>query len=91
MQLAQNHIICHCCGEKGCHVSDCPMKDKMAKKDWAIKKGMQMVQGLNDKASEASENVSNNDNDEKVEKKKHAHWSGAQMQGQRRERMHSKT
>ena len=33
-QLAQyhSHAMCHCCGEKGHCVSDCPMKDEMAKK-----------------------------------------------------------
>ena len=61
------------------------MKDEITKKDWAMKKGMQMVQILNDEASEASQNSTddnshsetrNQDND-----KKRVHWSGMQMQG----------
>ena len=42
VQLAQNHshAMCHCCGEKGHCASDCPMKDEMAKNNWAMKKGM---------------------------------------------------
>ena len=81
-QLAQNHAICYYHWGKGHCISDCLMKDKMAKKDWAIKKGMQMTQGLNDKTSKVSKNtVPNNDNGKKEEKKKHVHWSSAQMQG----------
>ena len=60
-QLAQQHTICHHCGEKGHHASDCPMKDKIAKNNWAMKKGMQMVQNLNDGAM-AEANRPNNDN-----------------------------
>ena len=57
-------------------MSDCPPKDEMAKKDWAIKKGMQMVQGLNNEASATSEDETHNDENEgKDEKRKHVHWS----------------
>ena len=74
--------MCHCCGEKGHCASDCPMNGKTAKNDWAIKKGMQMVQGLNNEASKVSQESTSLNNDEnKEEKKKQAHWSGAQMQG----------
>ena len=43
--------MCHCCGEKGYHVLDCPMKDKMSQEKWAIKKRMQMVQNPNNEAT----------------------------------------
>ena len=42
---------------------------------------MQMVQGLNDEASRASqESTSKNDNENSEEKKKQTHWSGVKMQ-----------
>ena len=51
--LAQQHknTMCYCCGEKGHCVSEGPMKDKMPQENWAIKKGMQMVQNPNDEAT----------------------------------------
>ena len=33
-------------------MSQCPMKDEIAKSDWAIKKGPQPVQDMNDNANE---------------------------------------
>ena len=61
------------------------MKDEIAKNNWATKKGMQMVQNLNDEERETSQNstddescseAGNHDNN-----KKRVHWSGVQMQG----------
>ena len=51
--LAQEHknTMCHCCGEKRHCVSECPMQDKTSQENWTIKKGMQMVQNLNDEAT----------------------------------------
>ena len=47
-----------------------------------MKKGMQMVQGLNDEASKVSqESTTKNTNMNSEEKKKCTHWSGVQMQG----------
>ena len=45
----------------------------MEKNNWAIEKGMQMAQGLNDEASKASqESTSKNDN-EKMKRKRNKH------------------
>ena len=58
------------------------MKDKIAKNNMAIKKGMQMAQGLNDEASKVSqESTSEERNTNGEEKKKRTHWSKVQMQG----------
>ena len=63
-------------------MSECPMKDKTAKNNWAIEKGMQMVQGSNNEASKASQESTSEDKSMNgEEKKKRRHWSGAQMQG----------
>ena len=64
-------------------MSQCRMKDKIAKSDWAIKKGPQPVQDMNDDAnedkSEKSEQVeSQSTNDEKKHPRKH--WTGVQME-----------
>ena len=57
------------------------MKDKTVKKDWAIKKGMQMVQGSNDEASKASqESLTHKMEQNNQNNKKSVHWSGVQMQ-----------
>ena len=69
--LAQQHknMASHCCGEKGHCVSDCPMRDKMSQENWAIEKGIWMVQNLNNettiKANKMpSSNGNNNDSSE---------------------------
>ena len=55
--------MCHCCGEKGHCVSDCPMKDKTSQENWEIKKGMQMMQNLNNEATvEANKTMGGNKN-----------------------------
>ena len=59
------------------------MKDKMAKNNWAMKKGMKMVQGLNDQASVTEESTSsgNRKNDKTSEQsnnsgnRRRIHWS----------------
>ena len=67
---------------KGHCSSKCPKKDKIAKNDWVVKKGAQMVQDLSDDASESKETNTQNDETESTEdEKKHVHWSGVQMQG----------
>ena len=60
------------------------MKDEIAEKDWAMKKGLQTVQSFNDEASKASHNLTNNETNDEAEEqnnKKRVHWSGVQMQG----------
>ena len=59
------------------------MKDETAKNNWAMKKGMQMVQGLNDEASKVSQDSSNEEtkSSEQNNGKKRVHWSGTQSQG----------
>ena len=42
---------------------------------------MQMVQGLNDEASRASQESTSQNNENNEEKKKQTHWSGVQVQG----------
>ena len=59
------------------------MKDKIAKADWAIKKGPQMVQKLNDDTN--SSETSKDDNaetqhDNKDKKTPRKHWTGVQME-----------
>ena len=54
----------------------------MAKKDWAIKKGMQMVQGLNDEARKANqESLTHKMEQSNQNNEKRVHWSGVHMQG----------
>ena len=50
------NIDCYCCGEKGHYASKCPLRDKIPKEKWAMKKGIQMVQDLNTEATEKAEN-----------------------------------
>ena len=39
-------IDCYCCREKGHYLYKCPLKDKLPKEKWAMRKGIQLVQGL---------------------------------------------
>ena len=57
-------------------------RTKWLKKDWAMKKEMQIFQGLNDEASKASQESSNEETKSSEQNdKKRVHWSGVQMQG----------
>ena len=75
--------MCSCCGQKGHSVSDCLMKDKMLQENWATKKGMQMVQNLNDEATSKANKPDDKseDNDTQQNNQKRVYWSGTQLQG----------
>ena len=42
--FAQKDVVCYCCGEPGHRSTNCPKKDIIAKKDWAMNKNMQLMQ-----------------------------------------------
>ena len=59
------------------------MKEKIAKSDWAIKKGLQMVQDMNDEVNkedskQEEQTESESTSDEKKPPRKH--WTGVQME-----------
>ena len=58
------------------------MKEKIAKTNWTMKKGMQMAQNLNDDANEVNptDNDSHSETGKQDTGKKRVHWSGEQMQ-----------
>ena len=65
MTRQHENTMCHCCGENGHHTLDCPMKDKTSQENWAIKKGMQMAQNLNNEATaEANKTKCSNKNND---------------------------
>ena len=74
------NTMCHCHGEKGHCMSDCPMKNKMLWENWAKKKGMQMIQNLNNEATSKAnkpDDRSENDNTEQQPEQNNQKWKSA--------------
>ena len=68
-------VTCFCCGKEGHYSDNCPDKDNIAKKDWAVKQGSTM---LNSKKKE-EETVREDNNGGESGNNNNTGWMGIQL------------
>ena len=71
-QKPKDHMTCYCCGKKGHAAPECPMKEKIPREEWFIKKAMSNMQGSQEKNDDSEKSDSKPSGGKKA-------WSGFQQ------------
>ena len=75
----KGEIICHCCGKKGHIAPQCPMKNKIPRSEWAIKKAEMHMQSISEKSHDDSSIESGTETTNSKSSAKKQEWSGMQL------------
>ena len=75
----KGEIICPCCGKKGHIAPQCPMKNKIPRSEWAIKKAEMHMQSISEKSHDDSSIESGTETTNSKSSAKKQEWSGMQL------------